>query len=153
MREATIDRVAERVKDALTAVGEVSSAAALDFEPPHVSRARRDREREGDPEPEVVERPLPNQAITEVELLAECGRDACESHLVRFVGRQRIPLPGYQPNTLNALCIDVNRDIFGRFTDLPGHERVEEAVEDLDVLLRRARVDREGACDRDTFVG
>ena len=98
------------------------SAAALDFEPPHVSRARRDREREGHPEPEVVERPRPNQALTEVELLAECGRHVCESHLVRFVGRQRIPLPGYQPNALNALCIDVNRDIFGRFTDLPGHE-------------------------------
>ena len=36
-----------------------SAAAALDFEPPHVLRAR-DREREGEPEPEVVERPLPN---------------------------------------------------------------------------------------------
>jgi len=47
----------------------------------------------------------------------------------------------------------VNRDIFGRFTDLPGDDEVEEAVEDVDDLLRRARVVLEGARDRDFLVG
>src|SRR5205809_903967 len=93
---------------------DVSSAAALNFEPPHVLRARRDREREGDPQPEVVERPLSNQAITEVELLAACEGHVCDGNLVRFVDRHRVPLLGYLPNALNALCIDVNRDVGGR---------------------------------------
>jgi len=64
-----------------------------------------------------------------------------------FIERHRVPRPGYLPNALDALSIDMNRDVAGRGTDLRGDDEVEEAVENVDDLLRRARVVLKGTCD------